>query len=70
MRIQFVATKVDSKYEVALVVDGKFRRAVSGESLNTLFSQLVGPFLAIGHENGVEVQIETTVTSALPESPQ
>jgi len=45
MHIQFVAKKVEGKYEGALVVDGKFQRSASGDSIETLFDRFVEPLI-------------------------
>lgn len=64
MELQFVAKKVDGQYEAALIVDRKFKRALSDGNPVTAFVRLVGPALLAQQEDGAEIAINVTILTA------
>ena len=64
MNIQFATKKVDSGYEAALIIDGKFKRSGAAPSVSDLFVKLCGPILAVDQRDGAEVAVNVTIMTA------
>lgn len=64
MRVQLIAKKIEGVFEAALVIDGRFTRAVNTQSVADLTAKLVGPFLAAPQEDGAEISVEVTIQTA------
>ncbi len=45
MKLQFAVKRVDSQFEGALMIDGKFQRSGSAASVEILFDKFVEPIL-------------------------
>lgn len=65
MNIQFVTKRVDGVYEVAVIVDGKFKRSGSGPDVLALLQRLCGPIIAPLNHDGTEVSVVLTVLTEL-----
>lgn len=61
MQIQFVTKKVDGVYEVAVIVDGKFKRSGSGKDVMSLLTKLCGPIVATLDAEGTVVDVNIAV---------
>jgi hypothetical protein len=64
MQIQFVTKKVDGAYEVALLVDGMFKRSGVGPDVLALLVKLVGPIIKSRQDEGTEVAVNIGVLTA------
>jgi hypothetical protein len=64
MQIQFATKKVDGAYEVALLVDGMFKRSGVGKDVLALLTKLVGPILASKQDEGTEVAVNIGILTA------
>jgi hypothetical protein len=64
MQIQFVTKRVDGAYEVALLVDGMFKRSGVGPDVLTLLTKLVGPILKSRQDEGTEVAVNIGILTA------
>lgn len=64
MQIQFATKKVDSGYEAALIIDGKFKRSGAAASVTDLFVKLCGPILAMDQRDGAEVAVNVAILTA------
>jgi len=74
VQIQFATKRVDGAYEVALLVDGLFKRSAVGKDVLALLAKLVSPIIASkegeGTEIGVNIGILTATEAAREEARQ
>jgi hypothetical protein len=72
MKIQFVMKKVEGNFEAALVVDGRFQRAVSNASVEALVTSQLLPVLrtAQNSDEGVTVSFDINIDTGEPDAGQ
>lgn len=64
MQIQFATKKVMGAYEVAVIVDGKFKRSGAGQDVLVLLTKLVGPIIASVDGEGTEIAVNIAALTA------
>lgn len=64
MQIHFATKKVDGAYEVALMVDGMFKRSAIGKDVLSLLNKLVGPIITSKEAEGVEIAVSIGILTA------
>lgn len=64
MQLQFATKKVDGAYEVALLVDGLFKRSAVGKDIMPLLTKLVAPIIASKEAEGTEIGVTIGILTA------
>lgn len=64
MQITVAAKRIDEKWEAALIIEGRFTRALVEKSLSDLVAKAVGPILSAPLAEGSEVAINIAILTA------
>lgn len=64
MQIQFVTKRIEGTYEVALLVDGLFKRSATGTDVLALLTKLTSPIIASQEADGTEVAVTIGILTA------
>ncbi len=61
MEYTLALVKVEEKWEAALIVNQKFTRSASGDSVNALVTKLLGPVMSAEQAEGTEMAIRVGI---------